>query len=90
MNRRQISGENQAEVALIKTQFNSITPENVMKSERLQPREGEFTFDLADAFVAFGEANDMHIIGHTLIWHSQAPRWFFTDKQGNDVSPEVF
>jgi len=89
MNRRQISGENQAEVALIKTQFNSITPENVMKSERLQPREGEFTFDLADAFVAFGEANDMHIIGHTLIWHSQAPRWFFTDKQGNDVSPEV-
>lgn len=89
MNRRQIIGENQEAVNLIKTQFNSITPENVMKSERIQPREGEFTFELADAFVAFGEKNDMHVIGHTLIWHSQAPDWFFTDDQDNDVSAEV-
>ncbi|MDN3690143.1 endo-1,4-beta-xylanase [Cyclobacterium jeungdonense] len=89
MNRRQITGENQVAVDLITNQFNSITPENVMKSERIQPREGEFTFELADAFVEFGEKNGMHIVGHTLIWHSQAPDWFFTDEQGNDISPEV-
>lgn len=31
----------------------------------------------------------MHITGHCLVWHSQAPRWFFTDSEGKDVSPEV-
>ncbi len=31
----------------------------------------------------------MHITGHCLIWHSQAPRWFFNDSSGNQVSPEV-
>ncbi|SEI89077.1 endo-1,4-beta-xylanase [Cyclobacterium xiamenense] len=88
MNRRQITGEDGPAIDLLQRHFNSITPENVMKSERIQPREGEFAFDLADAFVAFGEKNDMHIVGHTLIWHSQAPDWFFTDKQGNEVSAE--
>ena len=76
-------------VALIKQQFNSITAENCMKSGELQPEEGKFYFDLADQFVKFGEENDMYIIGHTLIWHSQAPRWFFTDKDGKEVSREV-
>ncbi|MFC4874369.1 endo-1,4-beta-xylanase [Negadavirga shengliensis] len=74
---------------MIKTHFNSIVAENVMKSGPLQRREGEFDFSLADRFVEFGEDNEMHITGHTLIWHSQAPNWFFTDSQGNDVSREV-
>jgi endo-1,4-beta-xylanase len=55
----------------------------------LQPVEGEFDFSLADQFVKFGEKNKMFIIGHTLIWHSQTPRWFFTDDKGQQVSKEV-
>jgi endo-1,4-beta-xylanase len=31
----------------------------------------------------------MYIVGHCLVWHSQAPRWFFVDEEGNDVSREV-
>ncbi|WP_375582304.1 endo-1,4-beta-xylanase [Cyclobacterium xiamenense] len=89
MNRRQITGEDAQTIDLLQRHFNSITPENVMKSERIQPREGEFSFDLADAFVAFGEKNGLHIVGHTLIWHSQAPDWFFTDSQGREVSARV-
>lgn len=89
MNRRQITGEDAQAVDLIKQHFNAITPENIMKSERIQPHEGAFSFELSDAFVEFGEENSMHIIGHTLIWHSQAPDWFFIDDRGNDVSPEV-
>ncbi len=76
-------------IDVVKTQFNSIVAENAMKSMYLQPKEGEFDFRDADLFVEFGEKNDMKIIGHTLIWHSQAPEWFFVDKEGKDVSKEV-
>ncbi|WP_340114599.1 endo-1,4-beta-xylanase [Maribellus mangrovi] len=89
MNAWQITGKDSAGVEVIKTQFDAIVAENCMKSEEIQPREGEFDFALADQFVDFGEKNDMFITGHCLIWHSQAPKWFFTDSEGNDVSREV-
>ncbi|HBG57489.1 endo-1,4-beta-xylanase [Proteiniphilum sp. UBA1028] len=69
--------------------FNSIVAENCMKSMHLQPTEGVFFFDEADQFIQFGEENHMHIVGHTLIWHSQAPDWFFSDEKGDDVTREV-
>ena len=75
--------------AIVRKHFNSIVAENVMKPQPMQPREGEFNFRDADRFVEFGEENGMHIVGHTLIWHSQLPRWFFFDDYGNDVTPEV-
>lgn len=89
LNTPQITGKAVDEVNIVKTHFNSIVAENCMKSGPIQPREGEFNFELADQFVEFGVQNNMHIVGHTLIWHSQAPRWFFTDSIGNQVSPEV-
>ncbi|MBQ0152858.1 MAG: endo-1,4-beta-xylanase, partial [Chryseobacterium sp.] len=84
-----IHNKDKKAVAIIENQFNSIVAENCMKSMFLQPKEGEFFFDDADKFVAFGQKNKMFIIGHCLIWHSQAPDWFFTDKDGKNVSPEV-
>lgn len=89
MNTAQITGNDSLALALIKKHFNSIVAENCMKSEVIQPVEGEFDFTLADRMIKFGEENKMHIVGHTLIWHSQAPKWFFTDVQGNEVTPEV-
>jgi len=89
MNTAQITGKDSLGVAIIKKHFNSIVAENIMKSEVLQPVEGEFDFTYADQFVKFGEDNKMKIIGHTLIWHSQAPEWFFVDSHGKDVSPEI-
>jgi endo-1,4-beta-xylanase len=71
---------------LIKKHFNSIVAENCMKGGPIQPEKGVFNFENADRFVEFGEENNMFIVGHTLIWHSQAPRWFFTDDEGNDVT----
>lgn len=84
-----IHNKDKKAVSIIENQFSSIVAENCMKSMFLQPKEGEFFFDDADKFVAFGQKNNMFIIGHCLIWHSQAPSWFFTDKDGKDVSPEV-
>lgn len=89
LNEAQIMGTDTAAVRVIKKHFNAIVAENCMKSEEIQPVEGEFNFALADKFVEFGEQNDMFITGHTLIWHSQAPKWFFVDADGNDVSAEV-
>jgi len=89
MNEAQINGTDTAAVELILKHFNSVVAENCMKSESIQPKEGEFDFTLADSFVDFGEKHGMYIVGHVLIWHSQAPEWFFTDNEGNDVSREV-
>lgn len=89
LNVRQSSGADTSSLKIVKRHFNSIVAENCMKSEEIQPREGEFFFDEADKFVNFGIENNMSIIGHCLIWHSQCPDWFFTDDKGNNVSPEI-
>ncbi|MFV0310768.1 MAG: endo-1,4-beta-xylanase [Dysgonomonas sp.] len=89
LNTNQIWGKDTAAVKIVKEQFNSIVAENCMKSMYIQPVEGEFNFKDADKFVEFGEQNNMFITGHTLIWHSQAPDWFFRDDKGKDVSKEV-
>ena len=89
LNVGQVDGKDSASLDIVLKHFNTITAENCMKSAQIQPREGEFRFENADKFVEFGEKHGMHIVGHTLIWHSQAPRWFFTDSLGNDVTREV-
>ncbi len=34
----------------------------------------------------FGEKNGMFIVGHTLAWHSQTPRWVFEDSTGKPLT----
>ncbi len=67
------------DIALAKTQFNQISPENDLKWEIIQPYEGPtgYNFGPADAYVNFGLSNHMYIVGHTLVWHSQTPGWVF-------------
>jgi len=73
---------------IVKTQFNTLTPENVMKAAPINPEPGVYNFKPADDFVAFGKANDMFIVGHTLVWHNQTPTWFFQNKEGEPNSTE--
>lgn len=75
--------------ALVKTHFNTITPENVMKWGLIHPEPGTYDFEAADRFVAFGEENDMVIVGHTLVWHNQTPSWVFEDDAGNTLTREA-
>jgi len=89
LNARQTPSADSAENALIISQFDAIVAENCMKSALIQPEQGVFKFEDADRFVKFGEDNKMWITGHTLIWHSQAPRWLFVDAEGNDVSRDT-
>ena len=89
LNPAQFGESNAMEVALIKRQFNTITPENVLKWEKIHPELGRYDFTLADRYVEFGEKNKMAVIGHTLVWHSQTPDWVFQDDQGRPISREV-
>jgi endo-1,4-beta-xylanase len=79
------------DVALTKEQFNQISPENDLKWESVHPREGAdgYNFEPADAFVDFGMKNHMYLVGHTLVWHGQTPRWVFaaTSQTGDQAKP---
>jgi endo-1,4-beta-xylanase len=77
------------DAALIKTQFNSITPENAMKMGPIHPQEDTYFWKDADLIVDFARKNSLKVRGHTLCWHNQTPKWFFTDATGKQVSREV-
>jgi len=74
---------------ILKRHFNSIVAENVMKPVNIQPVEGQFNFEEADKIVKFAKENNMDIRFHTLIWHSQVPNWFFSNKQGEWMPNET-
>lgn len=85
----QILGKDTATLELIHQHFNSVVAENCMKSGPIHPEEGKYNFELADQFIDFAQQHGMYTVGHCLVWHSQAPRWFFTDSAGNQVSREL-
>lgn len=89
LNPRQFSGDSNDEVVIVQKHFNTITAENAMKWMHLQPRQGEFAFAQADRFVEFGQKHGMTIIGHTLVWHSQTPRWVFQDQDGESLTRDA-
>lgn len=89
VNESQFTGRNAAQTALIKQQFNAITPENVMKWESIHPSHDTYRFGAADRCVEFGETNGMFIVGHTLVWHEQTPKWVFEDDKGGPADRET-
>jgi len=76
---RRSAEQSATDVALLKEQFNQITAENDTKWQHIHPREGADGYDFGptDALVNFGLSNQMQIVGHTLVWHSQTPNWVF-------------
>ncbi|HUJ51424.1 MAG TPA: endo-1,4-beta-xylanase [Bryobacteraceae bacterium] len=82
VNQAQFEERDTCGVPIIKAQFNTISPENVLKWESVHPRPDGYNFAAADRYVEFGERNHMFVIGHTLVWHSQTPRWVFQNDNG--------
>jgi endo-1,4-beta-xylanase len=61
--------------------FGSVTPENELKWEQVEPERARFDFGPADRIVEFAQRHGMAVRGHTLVWHLQNPGWL------NDLSP---
>ncbi len=74
-------------------EFDSLTPENVMKLDSLQPRRGHFDFAAADELVRFARDHGKAVRGHTLVWGQQLPLWLvdhgLTGKLGLRLPPLV-
>ena len=88
LNQRNVSDD--AQIALVKKEFNSITAENDMKPGELHPQEGVWNWEKADKIADFCRKNGIKLRGHCLCWHSQFADWMFTDKKGKPVKKEVF
>ncbi len=81
---------------LSKKHFNSCTMTNLMKScyildqfgsqKNLQDGNPEpsLNFSSIDPTLKWCKENDMKMRGHTLVWHTQAPGWFFREGYTDD------
>ncbi|MEV5432657.1 endo-1,4-beta-xylanase [Streptomyces sp. NPDC052701] len=60
------------------SEFSTVTAENVMKWEALEPRRGEYDYAAADRLTRYAERHGQKVRGHVLVWHSQLPSWLTT------------
>jgi endo-1,4-beta-xylanase len=73
--------------ARVASEFNSVTPENVMKWQIVEPTRGVLDFSQADQLVAFAQAHHQRVRGHTLVWHNQLPTWLTTGVANGTITP---
>tara|TARA_R110002167_G_scaffold111151_4_gene282541 strand:- start:2054 stop:3187 length:1134 start_codon:yes stop_codon:yes gene_type:complete len=73
VNGQLIDGKDSLALKLVTCEYNSISPENVMKWMYIHPEPKSFNFEIADRYVDLGMRNKLYTIGHTLVWHSQVP-----------------
>lgn len=86
---------------IARTQFSSATSTNLMKPSYLlnqalsmKAKDGQPVLDYSacDPLLDWAYKNNKQIRGHTLVWHTQIPDWFFKEGYKNDgelVSKDV-
>ena len=77
----------EAAAGVIAAHFNSLTCENQMKPDFVMDRSSskrsgdgtrvKLNFAKAAPVLKFAQEHGMKVRAHTLVWHSQTPRWFF-------------
>lgn len=84
-------GANARYDAITAQQFGSVTPENVMKWDAIEPERGKFDYTAADELIRFAEKHHQLVRGHTLVWYNQLPQWLvdlgpsLTSKQASAI-----
>jgi GH35 family endo-1,4-beta-xylanase len=85
---RIIIGNTRNVVGMFLYHYNAVTAENAMKinavaggaNQRTRPEA--LNLAGARAIVDFAEENDLYMVGHTLVWHSQSSPWLYQDSNG--------
>ncbi|KAF5589978.1 glycosyl hydrolase family 10 [Fusarium pseudocircinatum] len=72
-----------------KNEIGSITPENAMKWEAIQPNRGQFNWGPADQHAAAATSRGYELRCHTLVWHSQLPSWVANGNWNNQTLQAV-
>ena len=75
--------------ALVTAHFNSLTCENQMKADFVMDRSStrrskdntrvKLNFAQAAPVLSFAQEHGLKVRAHTLVWHAQTLRWFFTE-----------
>lgn len=80
---------------LVINNFNSFTMENEMKPDAILDYQRSVSdlakynespainFARSENAMKFAKENGLKMRGHTLVWHAQTPRWFFTENYSN-------
>ncbi|WP_251566865.1 endo-1,4-beta-xylanase [Erythrobacter sp. 3-20A1M] len=66
--------QNPRYAALVATECGLVVPENELKWQATRPGPDQYDFTRMDQIVAWAQANDLAVRGHTLLWHR--PQWF--------------
>ena len=56
-------------------QFSTVTAENAMKWETIEPERGVYNWGPAEEVMAFAKAHHQKVRGHVLVWQNQLPSW---------------
>jgi endo-1,4-beta-xylanase len=72
--------------SVLDREFRSVTAENVMKWETVEPQQGVDDFSQGDALVAHARAHHQSVYGHNLVWHNQLPAWLTTGVADGTIS----
>ena len=83
------AGKDPKSEKIVIEQFNQVVAENGMKGEINHPEVNRFDWTTGDSLVLWAQHHNKTVIGHCLVWHSQPPKWMFTDADGKTVSRET-
>ncbi|WP_318200237.1 endo-1,4-beta-xylanase [Streptomyces sp. SCL15-4] len=71
------------------SEFSTVTPENVMKWEAIEPSRGEYDYAAADRLLDFAHRHGQKVRGHVLVWHNQLPSWLTSGDFSRDELRDI-
>ncbi len=84
-----LAGDDSPELQLVAREYNTVTPENLLKWAEVHPQPERYNFGPADRYVDWAKKHGMFVVGHNLVWHNQTPDWAFAGVAGQPLDRET-